>query len=314
MHLIDPVERVVYFAVGHGEHDPFDPHERRGYTNVARVLEDEHYTVRKLEGLGPQGVPPDATVVVAAGPRTDFRTDELTVLRRYLQGGGAVVFLLDPGTPPHLGAFLEEYGLIVGNDVIVAERNKLLGTDSFMPRIPYINQNAFPDPPDLPFLVAEAQSIALGKERAGIKGVYLASSAEDSWADVDQDGLRDDTPLFERGEDHRGPVPVAAFARFDDASTSSRGGIIAVGDADFASNLYLGVLGNRDFFLALIDVLSRREIHGVLRPLRGGGALSPISLTERQSSLLFWATVVLPPVIVLVTGAIAVLRRRRGLR
>jgi len=313
MYLVDPVERVVYFTVEHGEHDPFNPDERRGYTKIARELEAEHYAVRRLEGLGAHGVPPDATAVVAAGPRTDFEPDELATLRRYLAGGGAIVFLVDPGTPPHLAAFLEEYGLLVGNDIVVDQRNTLLGADSFMPRIPYINQSAFPRPPDLPVVVAEAQSIALGGERPGITGVYLASSTEDSWADVGQDSLRGGTPLFSRDQDHRGPVPVAALARVGDESTIQRGGVITIGDADFASNLYLGILGNRDFFLAVIDLLTHRELHGVLRPVQPGGALSPISLTARQSSLVFWTTVVLPLATVLAIGAIAALRRRERL-
>jgi len=92
-----------------------------------------------------------------------------------------------------------------------------------------------------------------------------------------------------------------------------RGCVITIGDADFASNLYLGILGNRDFFLAVIDLLTHRELHGVLRPVQPGGALSLISLTARQSSLVFWTTVVLPPATVLAIGAIAALRRRKRL-
>jgi hypothetical protein len=313
MYLIDPVERIVYFTVEHGEHDPFDPHERRGYTQIARELEAEHYMVRRLEGLGAHEVPPDATVVVAAGPRTDFEAQELATLRRYVAGGGAVAFLLDPGTPSRLAGFLAEYGLVLGNDVVVSERNALLGADSFMPRIPYINQSAFPRPPDLPLVLAEAQSITLGAERPGITGIYLAYSTEDSWADVGQDSLRGGTPLFSPDQDHRGPVPVAALARVGDESMTQRGGVITIGDADFASNLYLGILGNRDFFLAVIDLLTHRELHGVLRPVQPGGGLSLISLTARQNSLVFWTTVILPPATVLAIGAIAALRRRRRL-
>jgi hypothetical protein len=307
--VVDPGGRVLYFTTGHGEHDPFDADERRGYSELARTLEAGRFTIRRLDGLGAGPVPADAAAVVVTGPRADFDARALEALRRYVRGGGAVLFLLDPTTPPGLAVFLREYGLVVGNDVLVDERNALLGTDSFMPRVPYLNQSAFRDPPELPVVLAEAQSIAIDGERPGIAATYLASSAESTWADTDRDSLAADTPRFVRGQDHRGPVPVAALARVNDAPA---GGVVVVGDADFVNNLYLGLLGNRDFFLSTIGLLTRRELHGALRPVRPGGALSPLSLTARQTLVVFGATVVTPPALVLLAGLIAALRRRRS--
>jgi ABC-type uncharacterized transport system involved in gliding motility auxiliary subunit len=309
MAIVEPGERVLYFTTAHGEHDPSDAHERRGYSDLARTLEAERYAIRELDGLGAHPIPTDAAAIVVAGPRTDFDGAALDALRRYVQGGGAVVFLLDPTTPPGLAAFLREYGLVVGNDVIVDERNALLGTDSFMPKIPYLNRSAFRDPPELPAVLAEAQSIAIVDERTEVAATYLASSAESTWADADRDSLAADTPRFVQGQDHRGPVPVAALARLNDAP---RGGVVVVGDADFVNNLYLGLLGNREFFLSTIGLLTRRELHGALRPTRPGGALSPLSLTARQTLAVFAATVAAPPALLLLVGLIAALWRRRS--
>lgn len=313
LRLVDPLERVVYFTVGHGEHDPSDAHERRGYSQVARTLEGEHYVVRRLESLGTSGVPGDAAVVVVGGPRRGFAPAELAALRRYVAGGGAAIFLLDPGTPAELAAFLEEYGLHVSDDVVVDERNSLLGTDSLMPRIPYFNQSVFPDPPQLPAILVEAQSVALRDEPPDIERTYLGSAAEESWADSDRGSLGGDTPRFQRGEDHAGPIPVAALARPAHAVEQGRSGdVVVIGDADFVTNLYLGLVGNRDFFLATVDLLTRRELHGVLRPLPPGGSLSTVTLTARQGTVVFWTTVVAPPALVIAVGVLAALRRRRS--
>lgn len=315
LRLIDPLERAVYFTVGHGEHDPTDSHDRHGYSQIARALEAEHYTVRRLEALGVSGVPGDAAVVIVGGPRLRFTTAELVALRRYVAGGGGVLFLLDPGTPQELAALLVEYGLHLSDDVVVDERNSLLGTDSLMPRIPYFNHSVFPDPPELPAVFVEAQSVSLRDEPPDIERTYLASSAEESWADSDKGSLTDDTPRFARGVDHAGPVPVAALARPAQGGKQGRSGdVVVIGDADFATNLHLGLMGNSQFFLAIIDLVTRRELHGVLRPIDPGGSLSTVTLTARQGTFVFWATVVAPPALVIVVGALAALQRRRRLR
>jgi ABC-type uncharacterized transport system involved in gliding motility auxiliary subunit len=89
-----------------------------------------------------------------------------------------------------------------------------------------------------------------------------------------------------------------------------------IGDADFASNGYLDLLGNRDLFLNSVSwltdeeaLIARRpkEIAEIARPL------SPLVVTERQAHMLFLLTVVVQPGLVLALGAgIVVMRRRRG--
>ena len=48
-------------------------------------------------------VPADATVVVVAGPQTDFLQPEIDALKRYIAKGGKVMFLLDPPEGPAAG-------------------------------------------------------------------------------------------------------------------------------------------------------------------------------------------------------------------
>jgi hypothetical protein len=308
LRLVDPTDRVLYFTVGHGEHDPADAGERRGYNELARSLHAEGYAVRRLEDLAATGVPSDAAAVVVGGPRAGFPTAALEALRRYVGSGGAVLLLLDPGTPPAFAGFLGDYGVRLSDDIVVDERNALLGADDLMPRVPYVNQSVFPRPTELPAVLAEAQSIALGEAPPGVETTYLASSAEDTWADVHAT----DTPRFTPEEDHRGPIPVAALIRAAAGQDGRTGDVAVVGDADFASNLYLGLLGNRDFFLALLDLLTRRELRGAPRPVEPGGSLSALTLTRAEERFVFWTVVVLPPAaVVFVWVAAAAARRRR---
>jgi ABC-type uncharacterized transport system involved in gliding motility auxiliary subunit len=70
-------------------------------------------------------VPADATVLVVAGPRTDFFPAEIDMLRAYLARGGKLFLLLDPpdrpDSPPltNLVALSAEWGIEVGNNIVV---------------------------------------------------------------------------------------------------------------------------------------------------------------------------------------------------
>ena len=106
-------------------------------------------------------------------------------------------------------------------------------------------------------------------------------------------------------------------ASLDAGADGGRGGrLVAIGDADFASNGYFDLLGNRDLFLNSVSwltdeeaLIARRpkEIAEIARPL------SPLVVTERQAHVLFLVTVVLVPGLVILVGTgVVLLRRRRG--
>jgi ABC-type uncharacterized transport system involved in gliding motility auxiliary subunit len=315
LRVVEPQAPAVYFTAGHGERDPLDTDERRGYSELARALEAENYGIGRLDPAAAP-VPANAAVLIVAEPRRDFAAAEIAALRAHVESGGGLVLLLDPGAPATIVALAEEYGIRPSADVVVDERGSLLGGDRLLPQIPYVNQEVFARPPELPALLPEAQSVALVDEPArSVEATYLATTAEHAWADVDRDGLEDGPPRFERGVDRPGPIPVAAWARpLRSDGTPTTGGIVVIGDADFASNLYLGVLGNRDLLLATLSLLTRREIRGLARDTQPPRTLSPLHLTPRDGAMVFWTTVVLPPLGVSAAGLLAALRRRRGLR
>src|SRR5262249_37572889 len=66
---------ATYFVVGHGEHDPRDGDERRGASEVARALATEGFATRTIEGAAT--IPPDAGLVVVAGPTRDLGAAEV---------------------------------------------------------------------------------------------------------------------------------------------------------------------------------------------------------------------------------------------
>ena len=84
-------------------------------------------------------IPDDATIVVIAGPTTDFFPPEIEALNAYVAKGGKVMVMLDPllkgPAQPLLTQFLADWGISAGTDVVldVERQGQMLGTDESMP-------------------------------------------------------------------------------------------------------------------------------------------------------------------------------------
>jgi hypothetical protein len=205
-----------------------------------------------------------------------------------------------------VNAFLARFGLELANDLVVDERARLFGTDGLSARVAYLNQSLVPRPPEVQALLPEAQSLRL-LDVEGVRGDYLATTAETTWADVERrvDGLD-----FRPDQDRRGPLPVAALVRTVPPDGKTDGGVVAViGDADFVTNLHAGVLGNRDLLLLTAELIARADPLGARRPATPpGGTFSPLSLTARDAQAIFWGAVVCPT---LAMALVALLLARR---
>jgi len=309
--LIDRRERIVLFSVGHGERDPLNNDPRSGLSQAAKGLEAENYRVERSDDLR-AGIAPDVSLVVSVAPSSDWTEHELAALDAHMARGGGVLLLLEAGAPAHLVDYLHGYGIECGNDLIVDERNRFFGGDSFVPRIAYFNQEILNNAGAPPAILPVAQSIlAATSSRPDVSVAPLAYTGDDTWSDRERVSLKGGTPTFHEGIDHRGPVPVAAIAELAGSDPGKpSGALVVIGDGDFATNLYIGLLGNRDLFLNLSSLTARaEELISAREEIAPGGTFSPVDLSARQSAMLFWATVVILPAIVLLTGAAVGWRR-----
>ncbi|GBD26582.1 hypothetical protein HRbin30_01914 [bacterium HR30] len=310
--------RAVCFVTGHGEHSPFDTDERRGYTEVAKALEREGFSIRELNFIPQGGLPEECRVVVLAGPTKDLLPGEATALESYLRHGGQVLLLIDPGAPPSVITFLERFGVRVGNDVVLDERNRLMGTDASMLHVPAFNKTLFRT--ELETAVFPVARTILPTEEGDRSGrvKVLALSSPDSWAYVEGGQLPDRNVRFRREKDQPGPLPVGVYVEVpgDGEGVGSPGRLIAFGDSDFATNLSLNWRGNKDVFLNSVALLAEDPtLIAVRRKGLPRGSISPIYLTESQDNVVFWIAVVVVPATVAGVGlVVATVRRRRGSR
>ena len=139
--VVQGKQHKVYFVQGHGEKSHRGHRIAAATARSARRSTSDNFLTDKLVLAQQKDVPADASVLVVAGPKTDFFPAEIDMLKRYLAKGGKILFLLDPpdraDAPEvtNIAALLKDWGIEIGTNVVVdvSGMGQLLGTDVSVP-------------------------------------------------------------------------------------------------------------------------------------------------------------------------------------
>jgi ABC-type uncharacterized transport system involved in gliding motility auxiliary subunit len=316
--------KKVYFTGGHQEKSIDDTNPSAGISTVAEKLRGSTYDTETLViARSVQGdemkVPEDADVVVVAGPRSDFLSEEIAALDHYLASGGRVLFLLDPVTQATTGAldgYLREKGLLLGKDVVVDPL-------SAPPLYPVVRSyGAHPIVESFENAIS-IFPLARAVERAndlapGVEVRDLFSSEPESWAETRIEELRE--RQGPAPDQKKGPIPLAAAvtlgpgggdsepdeaaekpAEEDEASKPRSGRVIVVGDSDFITNeLASAPVLNADLFLNMVNWAAEDEDLIAIRPREPEDRRIFLAPFQMTNVLLF--SLLLVPGVLLVTG------------
>ena len=320
-------QKAVYFLTGHGEHDAKDA-DKQGYSLAKKALENENYAVKDLLLMQQAAVPADAAVVVLAGPQKDLVPAEVDALQAYLRQGGKVLGLFDPDQAPNMKGFLQNYGVLLGDDLVLDPVSRVFGAGYDMPVATTYQAHPITDKFTLATFFPVARSVRLTDPLPkGITGQTLASSSPQSWAETNKAELQSGKVEFQQGQDLPGPVPLAAVvtiapAAAPDAAQSAnspaaapnarQAKLVIFGDSDFASNAYLGLSGNTDLLLNTISWLAEEE--GLIAIRAKNPELSPLMLSAVEARFVSAVALMLLPFVVVVTGVTVYLNRRKATR
>jgi ABC-type uncharacterized transport system involved in gliding motility auxiliary subunit len=324
-------QNKVYFVQGHGEKSTAGA-ERTGYSTIAGALASDNFAHDNLVLAQQKEVPADATVLIIAGPTSDFLDPEIQMLKAYLARGGKLLLLLDPpakaGTPDltNLIALVKEWGINPGTNVVVDASGvgQMLGTG---PEVPIAAKyNAHPITDRFSLLTAYSLARSVTADAAGANNRFaqnLVETSASSWAESDIQELTTSGRVQRETEkgDIAGPVSLAAAVSAPVTGAAdppkTDGGpeapkpesrLVVMGDSDFASNRWLGIAGNRDLFLNAVNWLAQQENLIAIR------AKDPedrrITLSTDQDQRIFWLTIFIIPGLILAAGVHAWWRRR----
>jgi ABC-type uncharacterized transport system involved in gliding motility auxiliary subunit len=324
-------QHKVYFVEGHGERSP-DGGENTGYSQIASGLSSENFTHEKLVLAQNRDVPDDASVLVVAGPKTDFFPAEIEMLKRYLAKGGKLFLMIDPpekaDAPPltNLLALAKEWAIEVDNNIVVdvSGMGQLLGTGAEVPVAARYESHAITQ--NFKLITAYRLARSINPVSGGVNGRFaqaLVQTGPNSWAETDVKRLMTSGEVSRDVEagDKAGPVTLAAAvsAPVTDAPDAPKDEnaeapprpetrVVVFGDSDFAANGWLGIPGNRDLFMNSINWLAQQENLISIRPRDPKD--TRMTLTADQQRRIFWVTVIVIPGLILLGGVQTWWRRR----
>lgn len=312
--LANPGTRAVYFLIGHGEYDINGDNPDRSYADVKTALSAKNYVVNTLNLLSNPQVPADALAVIIGGPDKPLAETEAQVLQAYLEAGGAVVYLNEPGpltqfgdTPDPLAAYLEaNWGIQFGNDVIIDLNNPnqpLVAIADQFGNHP-ITQKMYTQGVLLP----TARSVQASDSAApGITLTTLAFTSERAWGETDIAALEQNQNVaMDEGVDTAGPVSIAVAG----VNNSTSGRVVVIGDSDFAGGPNFAQYGNGDFLMNSIDWAAEQENLINLTPKEATTRMLVLPDGISQGLVLL-GSIFLLPALVLITGVAVWLQRRR---
>jgi ABC-type uncharacterized transport system involved in gliding motility auxiliary subunit len=322
--LVQPNPRKAYFTTGHQEHR-IDGFDQDSYGQVKTLLESRNFTVENLSLFTTPDVPPDASMVVIAGPRVPFTDAEVQSLSAYADRGGDLMIMVDPGTDTGLAPLLSRWGVEAGKTYVVEGDPRFAARQPFLPVVDKMAQHKVTEKLDRPilFLIPTYLTVpAPGQAPQGWRVTSLAQTTDKSWAETDENALRNPQALqLDEGVDLKGPLTLAVAieqssdpanpsdATGADAPPKSR--ILVFGTSRLATNevFQLGPqIANTDLFVNASSWLVGDDELISLKPREPENRT--LFLSGAQRNFIMLSSIVLVPALVLAIGILVWWGRR----
>jgi ABC-type uncharacterized transport system involved in gliding motility auxiliary subunit len=303
MRLVRGSASLVLWLEGHGERK-LDGIANHDLGEFGRQLQQRGLKINSVNLALAQEVPSNAGLLVIASPQTDLQPAEAEKIRRYIQAGGNLLWLIDPEPLHGLQPVAEMLGLVLTPGTVVDPSLKpRSGPPVFAVATSYAQHPitaAFRYNTMFPY----ARQIGLS-ESEDWRISPLIEVAQRGWVEMDK---LDDKPTFNSARDLPGPVNIAAA--FERTAGDKQQRIIVVGNGAFLSNTYLGNAGNLQLGIAMVNWLAAEDDLVAIDPRPA--ADSRIEIDQMTLYLIAFAFLLVLPLGFVLTGVLIWWRRRKA--
>lgn len=307
--------RTVCFVTGSGEHQ-IDNSDRGGYSRFKDLIGKEEYTAKSISLLQTADVPGDCTVLVVGGPSGDYLQPEVDAIKKYVEGGGRALFLLDPplkmgrseiADNDALSSVLQAWGVTPDKNLIL-DLNPIGQVVGVGPQVALVTSY------DSHAIVSEMKGTATGfplsrsleVKNADKTTVSKLFSSSDTSLATDKLNSPNIDPADPKNK--KGPLTLAAAGTYNTGKENSQGRFVVVGSSEWLANSFIGFNGNRDLALNALNWLSSDEDLISIRPKEQDDRR--ITLTSAQMNWIRVTSQFVFPLAVVIAGVTVWWRRR----
>lgn len=309
----------IYFLEGHGEGNPDEFDRKAGFSTLGENIRRDNLVLEKLNFFEKQQVPADCDLLVICGPSTPLSDVELNGIHDYLSKNGRLMVLLDAmRDQAGLEKLLEDYGVKVGNDIVLFKVRDLLGGAALVTSAPGSNYGIHPitesfRKTDTNVLLPACRSVdqMTGTNASKYRVTVLVETPPSAWGETNLETLRKEQKAELDDKDRKGPVPLAVAVEPPSAGEMEREGMrmVVYGSSSFVRNGNIGAAGNLDFFMSSLHwLLKQKQLMGITPKAPKEFSLV---LDIYQERALFLTDIIAIPLGVAIIGLLVWMKRRK---
>jgi len=307
--LTNPEPRAVYFLTGHGE-GSLESGEV-SFSTAKQTLENKNYTVNSLNLPAENKIPEDALAIIIAGPMKPVSSQEVQLLKKYVDAGGSLVVMENPilftefgdSNDPLADYLTSDWGITLNNDVIIdLSSQQPLNAVSYSAGPHPITQNLSQN---YLVIMPKARTIAITEGLEGITQTPLILTSPNSWGEKNFTSA-EGTQVSLDPEDLPGPLTMAASGE----NTNTKGRVVVFGNSVFATDQGFDAYGNGNIFVNSVDWAAEQEDLINITP-RTPTSRTFVPPSQFQLLAILLGSVILIPGLVLFAGISAWLARKK---
>jgi ABC-type uncharacterized transport system involved in gliding motility auxiliary subunit len=307
--------RKVCFVTGSGEHQP-DETDRGGYSRLRDLLVKEEYDSRPISLLQKAEVPADCTVLVVAGPTSDYQQPAVDAIKKYVEDGGRALLLLDPplkmgrseiADNDALASLLQTWGVTLNKDLIL-DFNPVGQLVGLGPQVPLVTSYASHN------IVNDLKGTATGfplvrsldiknADKTSVDKLFSSSESSLATTKLNSPEVNPNDP-----KNKKGPFTMGAAGTYRTGKENSQGRFVVVGSSAWAANSFINFNGNRDLAMNTVNWLASDEDLISIRPKDRDDRR--VTLTQAQMNWVRNTSQFLIPLAMLFAGVTVWWRRR----
>ncbi|MFV2059180.1 MAG: GldG family protein [Gammaproteobacteria bacterium] len=267
LRLLRSNDKQILFVTGHGERRPngdanYDLKAFTSYLNKTGIK------TNTIDLNQTPIIPSKAAALVIASPQIDYLPGEVKIINDYINAGGNVLWLHEPGLMYGLEALANNLQLKFEPGTVVDPSAQLYGISS--PTISIVTQyGSHAITKDFALITVFPQAVALNHsppnnnaKASSWKSTALLKTVARSWSET---GVLQGSVEFSADNDIPGPLNLGiALSRAmpnakPESNSPKKQRIVVLGDGDFLSNTYIGNQGNRDLGVNIFNWISHDD-------------------------------------------------------
>ncbi len=248
------------------------------------------------------------------GPTSDYAQPEVDAIKKYVEGGGRALFLIDPPLKVRgmeiadnkpLDELLAGWGITPQNNLVLDDNpiGQLAGLGPQVPLVmTYENQPIVAPMKGTATAFPLTQSLdTKNADKTTVDKLFSSSDGSVAATNLSSAEVKPDP-------NKKGPFTLAAAGTYNTGQQNKQGRFVVVGDSTWVTNGFLRFNGNRDLVLNMMNWLSSDEDLISIRPKEEENRT--LTVNRSQMSMIILVSQVVLPLIVIV-GGISVWWRRR---